>query len=127
KGYSSETFAYNAAANWENDHRDPVVLYVGDLDRHGKQIEKDLRTKLETFYDSSVTWIRVGLTEEQVAQHHLETFATKPGHREAEVLPPDVMRGYLSRHIDAWWDADSFAPSLAAEESEREVIKAWAE
>jgi hypothetical protein len=127
KGYSSETFAYGAAMNWRDGLRDPVVLYVGDLDLHGKQIEKDLRTKLEGFYGESVIWSRVGLTEDQVARHHLEGFATKSGHWEAEALPPDLMREYLVDAIDAWWDAERFASSLAAEESEREIAKSWAE
>lgn len=122
KGYSSETFAYEAAANWRIDERDPVILYVGDLDLHGKQIEQDLRRKLEAFYGRSVVWVRVGLTEVQVKRHGLEGLATAPGHWEAEVLPADVMRNYLGVAIEDHWDAERFAPSLAAEESEREIL-----
>lgn len=126
KGFSSETFAYEAARNWRNDERDPVVLYVGDLDLKGKQIEQALRGRLEAFYGRAVTWFRVGLTEEQVHRHGLEGLATVPGHWEAEVLPADVMRDYLDSYIDSFWDAEAFAPSLAAEESEREGLKAIA-
>jgi hypothetical protein len=123
KGYSSETFAYNAAANWLRDEeRTPAVLYVGDLDLHGKQIEADLRRKLEGFYGDEVEWHRVGLTEEQVEEHGLEALATKSGHWEAEALPPDVMRRDLESWIEEYVTQAELTAHKAAEKSEREIL-----
>jgi hypothetical protein len=91
-GYSSETFAWAAAESWSADRRVPIVLYVGDFDLHGKQIEADLRRKLEEFSARRVHWSRVGITPEQIEEHGLHDLATKAGHWEAEALPADIMR-----------------------------------
>jgi hypothetical protein len=121
-GYSSETFAWGAAQSWLNDYRDPHVLYVGDLDRHGKQIESDLRSKLEGFYGSEVEWTRVGITMEQIQEHGLQDMATTTGHWEAEALPPDVMRTELRSWIESYVDPLSLKVHEAAEESERDIL-----
>jgi hypothetical protein len=125
KGYSSETFAYNAASHWRADDRSPAVLYVGDLDLHGKQIEADLRRKLEGFYGEPVEWTRVGITLEQVEQYGLEDLATKAGHWEAEALPPDVMRIELEAEIERFVDDDALDVHKAVEEAERETLQAF--
>jgi len=123
-GYSSETFAWGAAQNWLGDDRDPVVLYVGDLDRHGKQIEVDLRNKLEGFYGSEVDWTRVGITEDQIKRHDLGGLATTDGHWEAEALPPDIMRADLAGAIESYVSPVALQAHEVAEGSEREI---WAE
>lgn len=122
-GYSSETFVWGAADNWLSDDRTPVVLYVGDLDKHGKQIEADLRSKLEGFYGSEVEWTRVGITEEQIEEHGLQDMATKRGHWEAEALPPDIMRQELETEILEYIDPNMLAAHEAAEESERDILR----
>jgi hypothetical protein len=50
RGFSSETFAYNAAEEWKTDDRLPVVLYVGDHDPAGIEIERTLEERLGGFY-----------------------------------------------------------------------------
>lgn len=122
-GYSSETFAWGAADNWRDDDREPVVLYVGDLDLHGKQIEADLRRKLEGFYGSEIEWTRVGITEEQIENHNLGDLATKEGHWEAEALPPDIMRDELTKHIEIHVSDLELQAHLAAEKSERDILR----
>jgi len=122
-GYSSETFAWGAAENWLGDDRDPNVLYVGDLDKHGKQIEADLRNKLEGFYGSEIAWTRVGITMEQIEEHGLQGLATKPGHWEAEALPPELMRSDLELEIESYVSDGALAVHEAAEQSEREILR----
>jgi hypothetical protein len=122
-GYSSETFAWGAAENWLGDDRDPIVLYVGDLDKHGKQIEADLRNKLEGFYGYEIEWTRVGITKEQIEEHDLGALATKPGHWEAEALPPEIMRADLNLAIDAYVPDNAFAAHEVAQESEQEIVE----
>lgn len=122
-GYSSETFAWGAAENWLGDDRDPVVLYVGDLDRHGKQIEADLRRKLEGFYGSEVDWTRVGITEEQIEANNLGELATTKGHWEAEAVPPDIMRTDLEFEIESYVPAAALQAHQVAEKSERDLMR----
>jgi hypothetical protein len=95
RGYSSETFAYNAAEAWVEDDRLPVVLYIGDHDPHGLEIEASLRGRLRTFAGWEVAWHRIGVTWSQVEDLGLPGTAPKkpygfPAAVEAEALPPQL-------------------------------------
>jgi hypothetical protein len=122
-GYSSETFAWGAAETWRNSIQEPTILYVGDLDKHGKQIEADLRSKLEGFYEAEVDWSRIGITDAQVEQYGLQDMATVPGHWEAEALPPDAMRAALEEAILFYVDDVALSVHREAEASERDILK----
>ena len=69
KGQSSETFAYNAAQLWlDQPWRRPVVLYIGDHDPAGLEIEESLHAKLLGFADSlhhEPEFSRLGVTWQQ--------------------------------------------------------------
>jgi hypothetical protein len=130
KGYASETFAYNAAEAWKADHRRPVVLYVGDHDPAGLEIEQDLRTKLTEFAGRDVGWQRVGVTWDQVEDLDLPGTAAKikkkpypfPKAVEAEALPAQYLRDELDELIREFVSEQALAALLAAEESEREIL-----
>jgi len=47
------------------------VLYLGDLDLCGNDIENNTRRVLERESDETLQWERLALTEEQVEQHNL--------------------------------------------------------
>lgn len=137
RGFSSETFAYNAAEAWAEDVRLPVVLYVGDHDPHGLEIEKALRSRLQIFYaafsDATIAgrfveWHRIGVTWDQVVDLDLPgTTPKKPyGHPiavEAEALPPQLLRDLLDDAIRGYVDEDQLRVLLTAESSEREVLE----
>jgi len=48
------------------------VLYLGDLDHQGDQIEENTRSVLEREVGRQLDWRRLALTHEQVAEHALE-------------------------------------------------------
>lgn len=51
RGQSSETFAHSAVDEWEADlSSKPIILYIGDLDPHGLEIEEALEEKLFRFH-----------------------------------------------------------------------------
>jgi hypothetical protein len=50
---------------------EPRVLYIGDHDFQGHQIEQNTRDVLEE-HVGDIDWERIALTEEQVAEHGLE-------------------------------------------------------
>lgn len=151
RGFSSETFAYNAAEAWAQDTGRPVVLYVGDHDPHGLEIEQALRNRLRTFYSEALgrktkdpfmfffgdlfldlpgiefDWRRIGVTWQQVLD--LDLPGTKPkkpyGYPiavEAEALPPQMLRDLLDEAIREYVDEEQLETLRAAEESEREVL-----
>ena len=49
RGYSSETFCYEAIESREGDDRPYFIYYLGDLDRSGQDAARTLREKLERF------------------------------------------------------------------------------
>lgn len=132
KGQSSETFAYNAAQNWLADPaREVVVLYVGDHDPAGVEIEQALRVKLEGFaagMDHSPLFSRVGVTWEQVQAYDLPGTNPKKAYGyplavEAEALPPRVLREMVNDTIAAFVDEGQLQTLLAVEEEERRGLR----
>jgi hypothetical protein len=65
---------------------DRVVLYLGDFDLQGHQIEANTRRVLEHKARRRIDWNRIAITEEQIAQRGLtpilkkdHRFTTEPG------------------------------------------------
>lgn len=133
RGFSSETFAYNAADAWrDSPHRRPVVLYIGDHDPHGLDIERNLREKLTEFSDADPLWDRIGVTWDQVEQFDLPGTTPKkeygyPLAVEAEALPAPVLRELLDDVIASFVDQYQLDVLMAAEAEEREGFLALAE
>lgn len=132
RGQSSETFAYNAADSWRQGDSFPVVLYVGDHDPAGLDIEESLRSKLTAFYGAEVEWERIGVTWDQVET--LDLPGTQPklkGRRrpypyplavEAEALPPRMLIDLLDDAIEDYVDQNDLRVLRVAEEDERRLL-----
>ena len=50
-----------------------IVLYLGDHDRCGHQIEANVRRVLESKVGDKIPWARIGLTETQVRFHKIDS------------------------------------------------------
>jgi hypothetical protein len=131
RGQSSETFAWAAAEAWRDDRtRVPVVLYIGDHDPAGLEIEASLNEKLSRFVlNTRITfeWRRLGVTWDQVEAFDLPgTTPKKPyGHPlavEAEALAPQVLRDLVDDTIRSYADQRALEVLLAAEDSERDLL-----
>ena len=132
RGQSSETFAHNAAEAWKETSSVPSVLYIGDHDPAGLDIEESVRTKLETFYGRTLLWDRVGVTWSQAEALDLPGTPLKTAGRrkpypfplavQAEALPAPLLRELLDDAIAWHVDQDELDVLLAAEESEREIL-----
>jgi len=72
RGYSSWTFLHQAyeRISQEAEDRDVVILYFGDFDPSGKDIERFLREALEWF-GLEVEVKRVAVTQDQIAKYNL--------------------------------------------------------
>ena len=76
RGFSSETFAYEAVAAREGDHRTYYVYYLGDFDRAGQDAATSLREKLERFAGEEgidLVFKQIAVTERQIADWDLPT------------------------------------------------------
>jgi hypothetical protein len=136
RGFSSETFAFNAAETWqETPDRQPVVLYVGDHDPHGLDIERKLAERLAEFTEDTfdeIDWLRLGVTWEQVEALDLPGTEPKrdygfPLAVEAEALPPQTLVQIVDDAIDTYVDDHEIMVLRAAEESERDLLWDFAE
>ena len=76
RGFSSETFAYEAVAARKGDRRTYHVYYLGDFDRAGQDAASSLREKLERFADEEgidLVFEQIAVTREQIADWNLPT------------------------------------------------------
>jgi hypothetical protein len=136
RGFSSETFAYEAVAARGGDRRTYHVYYLGDFDRAGQDAAKSLREKLERFADEErieVVFLQVAVTREQIVDWDLPTREPKRKSAadkkwphdfacELDAIPPDSLRAIVEACIDLHLPQDKLAILKAAEESEREII-----
>jgi hypothetical protein len=88
------------------------VLYAGDWDWQGHQIENNTRTVLEQIVGGDLDWNRIALTEDQVDEYDLRPLMIqKPDRRykpvrvhdaiETEALRQDVIVGIVRAALDA--------------------------
>ena len=86
-----------------------MVLYLGDFDWQGHQIEANTRKVLEELIDGELRWERVALTETQVKRHKLPIIL-KPDRRykpvrhhnavECEALEQSFIVGLVRRRLN---------------------------
>lgn len=139
KGFSSETFAFEAASAYAADGRPVHVYHLGDFDRSGVDAALDLEKKLKGFAAGKVDvhFTRLGVTPAQVWEMELPTRAPKmnsPADRrwqwsyacELDAIPPGrlrtIVRNALSRHMPD----ENLRVLREAEASERELLTQWA-
>jgi len=140
-GYTSLSLAYQAAESINQRTYDgelpAVILFIGDYDSDGLQIgesaEKELRTHLHP--DVDLTFDRIAITEEQIAEFELPTKPSKPSARrrhkveatvEAEAMPAHILRKMLRDSIEMWLPEHALEVAKVAEASEREWIERMA-
>lgn len=134
-GYSSQTFCDDVARDVHRDGREATLIYAGDFDPSGEDIQRDFGERTEFCFGEID---RVALTAEQVVEHNLPpqmgkasdtraaAFVAKYGELvqvELDALPPDVLRRLYQEAIDAHWDRSKYAAVLDQESQERELIE----
>jgi hypothetical protein len=134
-GYASQSYVDQVAADVECQGRDAVLLYAGDFDPSGEDIDRD-------FTERTGCWekvIRVALSVEQIHQYSLPPspgkitdsraggFIARHGELvqvELDALDPDVLRGLFASAISGYWDTSLFEVVLADEEAGRNRLSA---
>jgi hypothetical protein len=129
KGYSSWSFTWSAAQTANYDGRHLLVLYIGDHDPAGLEIESSLKESLEDHLRVPFVVRRVGVKWEHVQQYDLPGTTPKktygfPLAVEAEALPAPLLRELLSDEIGRYADPHHLQILKAAEESERAQMRA---
>src|SRR5215472_8833146 len=133
RGYASLSFLHSAAEAI-NDLDVPVYIYhLGDFDpsgvNAGEKIEETLR---ELAPDADITFERIAVTPEQIADWDLPTRPTKASDSrsrsfgeisvELDAIEPNQLRALVQETIELHLPPEQFEILKAAEESEREII-----
>jgi hypothetical protein len=141
RGYSSETFAWEAVRAAASSGARSLVIYIlADFDRSGQDAARSLREKLGRFgqeHGLEIAFEQLGVTVEQIRDMRLSTRPPKrsaPADRawphafacELDAIPPDTLRdlveGALLRHISP----AALRAAQVIEASERQILSAFA-
>ena len=143
-GFPSLSLVFEAAQQInrtleESTCRRVVVVYVGDFDPAGLEIDRSTEKELRHHLDPAIDldFRRIAITREQIALYDLPTKPRKAGDRrrldvqetvEAEAMPAGELRRLLRGKVESYLPAGALAATKAAEESERKGLRtlgAW--
>lgn len=128
-GYSSQSYVDEIVADVEEQGRPAILIYAGDFDPSGEDIQRDFSERTDVFDRV----IRIALTPEQIAEHDLPEqmgkatdtraarFVAKHGRLvqvELDALPPDVLQRLHAEAIEDYWDQDTHEAVLEQEADE---------
>jgi hypothetical protein len=129
RGYSSYTYVKKAVNRMDDDYgrKEVVVLYFGDYDPSGMDIERDLGSRLERYGAVDVKVERIALTLDQIQKYQLPPFPAKTTDPrlakfiadtggsdavELDALEPDVLENMITEAIQSHIDKDAWAARL---------------
>jgi len=130
RGFASQTYVKEVRLHVVEDGRPAVLLYAGDWDPSGEEIDRDFETRVDAF----TKVIRVALTAEQVDAYHLPPNPGKTGDSRApgfvarhgallqvelDALAPDDLRKLYMEQVNRFWDAAAFESVMERELTER--------
>ena len=138
-GYASQTYVDDIKRHRDSQMAEAVLLYAGDFDASGMDIERDFVKRADWDEDYVV---RIALNREQVDQYQLPKSMGKANdtrmasfieeHGEAiqvelEALPPDTLRQLFQDQLDHFFDLSIFEECMVRERTERGQIEHLAE
>lgn len=138
RGFSSETYVYNAGEGIKDDNRETFIYILSDFDPSGVTLAEDIASKLIAFaYPVPVHVERIALSGEQVDAWKLPThplkksdkrakrFRLEHGHEacELEAVPPNDLRRLVSRSIAKHVDPRKIEAAKADEMRHREGLE----
>ena len=145
RGYPSQSAIWRAAERFKRITRDgqnPVVLYLGDHDPSGLNIDEDLSNRFGNIYGVSVEFRRIALTMPQIeetgappnpaklsdsrAARYIATYGTRDSW-ELDALEPAMMKQVIGDAIQEYLDPDQFEGRREIQVAERKPIAAVSE
>lgn len=106
RGYPSFSYVKGMANYMESRlaGRHVTVLYYGDFDPSGIDIERDLEVRLARYGAKDFSVIRIALTADQISEHKLPPMPVKRTDARAE--------GFMAEHGDKSVELDALDPNL---------------
>jgi hypothetical protein len=90
RGYNSTTFAMSMARSLARVNKPVTIYYVGDHDPSGRDLERDIRERLERFSQRSFNWVRLA-----VNPHHFGDYGIRP-------LAPKKNDSRTRKFVEQW-------------------------
>jgi hypothetical protein len=113
-GFTSATAAHDVAE--DDDGRDLIILYVGDLDPSGMYMsEVDLPARFAKYDGEHIKLRRIALTREQVGG--LPSFPASDKRKDPRY------RWFCTNYGDQCWELDAMDPNDLRDCVEREIVK----
>ena len=138
-GFASMTFIYEAAQQINAiEGRKPVVIYyIGDYDPAGVMIDRSIEAGMRKHLDSDInlTFVRLGITKQQIKDHDLSTKPRKAGDKrsleikftvEAEAMPAHLLRSILRASVESLLPTRALMVYKLVEKGERADLIAMA-
>jgi hypothetical protein len=139
KGCGSQTFVSDVAEDVARQDRPCVLLYAGNFDPSGEDIDRDFQERTACFAKVE----RIALTPEQVTRYDLpeqpgkvkdtraKGFVARHGKLcqvELDALPPDVLHDLYSDALACYVDRSKVEKALDREREDRRLLfAAWNE
>jgi hypothetical protein len=138
RGFSSESYLYEAAGAISEADKPAFIYYFGDRDPSGIRIDPAIRRGLERLApDADITFLRVAVTPEQIEELCLPSRPTKrEGNSHAkgfegesvelDAIPPAELRRLVRECIERHIDPRALEITKIAERSERDLFRQFA-
>lgn len=142
RGYTSITLLKQAAGRFAErgigKGKEPYILYFGDFDPSGQDIERNIRDKLKDTFDTPVEVERKALTKDQINKFQLppqpakstdaryESFVEEHGDMavELDALPPQELKDLIRDSVEDYFDQDYYEQEIEPkQEDDRDKIR----
>lgn len=115
-GYRSSSALYEAAERFKSVGKPVVILYLGDFDPSGLDIERDIKTRTKKVFGLEVDVQRVLLTRQDITDYELLPMPVKSGDTRTSA--------YVEEHgFGEVYELDALPPDVIAEKLEEAIVK----
>ena len=140
RGYSSVSAMQKASVRFDESNRDNTILYLGDHDPSGLDMDRDIKDRLYEF-GVDVEVKRIALTMEQIEKYSPPPNPTKftdprsSGYQEEygddswelDALTPKVLDELVSSEIEELIDMEKYDEIIVTEEEQKEKLQELAD
>lgn len=115
RGYSSASSMYESAQRFlGQDKKQKVILYLGDHDPSGIDMDRDIKERLDEF-GVNIKVIRIGLTFEQVQKYNPPKNPTK--------MKDVRSKDYIKKYGHSCWEVDALRTDVLLDLIEKNILK----
>lgn len=134
RGYSSQTYTDDVRDMVISDGRPGVLLYVGDLDPSGEDIDRDFVARTDCWKHVERIAVKgphvttYGLTKQpgKAKDARAAAFVAKHGSLyqvEVEALDPNDLKTLVETAVNGWWNDDAYDACLTQEKKDRKELR----